>query len=88
MRSLALESTLRHEVLSPNFDFENMDNSAHMGIQRLLEAESQASEVVAQAKKDKVLRLKLAKEEAENEIMAYRQLREEQFQKYASEGGF
>ncbi|KAG8460894.1 hypothetical protein KFE25_010645 [Diacronema lutheri] len=56
-----------------------------MGIQRLLEAESQASEVVAQAKKDKVLRLKLAKEEAENEIMAYRQLREDQFQKYSAD---
>jgi hypothetical protein len=32
-----------------------------------------------------VLRLKLAKEEAENEIMAYRTLREAQFQKYSSE---
>lgn len=62
-----------------------MDNSAHQGIQRLLEAESQASEVVAQAKKDKVLRLKLAKEEAENEIMAYRAMREAQFAKYSDE---
>jgi len=62
-----------------------MSDSAHVGIQKLLEAESQASEVVAQAKKDKVMRLKQAKEEAENEIAAYRALREEQFQKYKNE---
>jgi len=37
------------------------------------------------ARADKVLRLKLAKEEAENEIMAYRQLREDQFQKYSAD---
>lgn len=37
------------------------------------------------ARADKVNRLKQAKQEAEAEIMAYRQMRDEQFQKYQQE---
>jgi len=45
---------------------------AHAGIQKLLQAEQDAAEIVAKAKQDKVVRLKQAKAEADEEIAAYK----------------
>jgi hypothetical protein len=45
---------------------------AHAGIQKLLQAEQDAAEIVAKAKQDKVARLKQAKAEADEEIAAYK----------------
>lgn len=45
---------------------------AHIGIQKLLQAEQDAAEIVAKAKQDKVARLKQAKAEADEEIAAYK----------------
>ena len=56
-----------------------------MGIQKLLQAEQEASEVIAAAKAAKFSRLKQAKLEAEAEIAAYKQQREAQFQVFAKE---
>ena len=58
---------------------------AHAGIQQLLQAETEAAEVVAAAKMQKVQYLKQAKEEADAEIRAYKQQREAQFQMFSKE---
>eukprot|EP00908_Phaeocystis_cordata_P023409 Transcript_5837.p2 GENE.Transcript_5837~~Transcript_5837.p2 ORF type:complete len:169 (-),score=51.00 Transcript_5837:171-677(-) len=55
------------------------------GIQKLLQAEQEASEVIALAKQQKFARLKQAKAEAEAEIAAYKAQREAQFQVFAKE---
>jgi V-type H+-transporting ATPase subunit G len=55
------------------------------GIQRLLAAEKEAQQIVAQARKAKSDRLKQAKAEAEKEIKAYKQQREEAYQKLISD---
>ena len=57
----------------------------NMGIQKLLQAEQEASEVIAAAKAAKFNRLKQAKLEAEAEIAAYKTQREAQFQVFAKE---
>lgn len=51
------------------------------GIQRLLAAEKEAQQIVANARKGKTDRLKQAKAEAEKEVKAYKQQREEAYQK-------
>jgi len=53
------------------------------GIQKLLQAESEAAEAIRIAREAKVVRLKQAKAEAEVEIAAYKAQREEQFQALA-----
>ncbi len=58
---------------------------AQAGIQKLMQAEHEAAQIVAAARDDKVSRLRLAKEEAEAEIAAYKQAREAQFQVFAKE---
>ncbi len=58
---------------------------AHAGIQKLLTAEHEATEVVKAAKDEKVARLKQAKAEAEAEIAAYKASREAQFQVFSKE---
>lgn len=55
------------------------------GIQRLLAAEKEAQQIVAKARKAKSDRLKQAKAEAEKEIKAYKQQREEAYQKRISD---
>merc|ERR1712151_752230 len=62
-----------------------VEEKAAAGIQKLLQAEHEAAEVVAAAKMDKVAKLKMAKEEAEAEISAYKQQREAQFQIFSKE---
>ncbi|XP_057307601.1 V-type proton ATPase subunit G-like [Hydractinia symbiolongicarpus] len=58
------------------------------GIQRLLNAEKKAADVVAHARKNKTRRLKQAKEEAVTEIEKFRDECEEKFkEKQASELG-
>lgn len=52
------------------------------GIQTLLEAEKEASEIIARARKQKTQRLKEAKDEAEKEIQEFRAKKEEEFQAY------
>jgi V-type H+-transporting ATPase subunit G len=61
------------------------DEKAHAGIQKLLTAEHDATEVVKAAKDEKVARLKQAKAEAEAEIAAYKAQRESQFQVFSKE---
>ena len=58
---------------------------AALGIQKLLQAEHEAAEVVASAKSEKVSKLKQAKEEADAEIAAYKSQRESQFQVFSKE---
>jgi len=55
------------------------------GIRKLLQAEQKAQEMVQKARRDKVAKLKLAKEEAEKEIEAYRAKRESEFSEYAGQ---
>ena len=55
------------------------------GIRRLLQAEQKAQELVQKARRDKVAKLKQAKEEAEKEIEAYRAKREAEFAEYAGQ---
>ena len=55
----------------------------NQGIQKLLQAESEAAEAIRIAREAKVVRLKQAKAEAEVEIAAYKAQREEQFQALA-----
>jgi len=62
-----------------------VEEKAAAGIQKLLQAEHEAAEVVAAAKLEKVAKLKMAKEEAEAEIAAYKAQREQQFQIFAKE---
>ena len=62
-----------------------LGRAQNMGIQKLLQAEQEASEVIAAAKAQKFNRLKQAKIEAEAEIAAYKQQREAQFQVFAKE---
>jgi len=61
------------------------DDKAHAGIQKLLNAEHEATEIVKAAKDEKIMRLKQAKAEAEAEIAAYKAARESQFQVFAKE---
>ena len=60
-----------------------MDDGKNQGIQKLLQAESEAAEAIRIAREAKVVRLKQAKAEAEVEIAAYKAQREEQFQALA-----
>merc|ERR1712037_1073108 len=62
-----------------------VEERAAIGIQKLLHAEQKAAEVVADARADKVRKLKLAKDEAEAEIAAYKQQRESQFHIFSKE---
>lgn len=55
------------------------------GIRKLLQAEQKAQEMVQKARRDKVARLKQAKEEAEKEVEAYRAKREAEFGEYAGQ---
>merc|ERR1712137_686699 len=57
----------------------------NQGIIRLLEAESQAAGLVAQAKKDKHEKLRKAKEEAEKEIADYKAQMESDFKRFSDE---
>ncbi|WAR30709.1 VATG1-like protein [Mya arenaria] len=52
------------------------------GIQQLLQAEKRAADKVAEARKRKGKRLKQAKEEAQAEIEAYRNKREQDYKRY------
>jgi len=61
------------------------DDKAHLGIQKLLQAEHEAMEVVAKAKQEKVTRLKQAKAEAEEEIAKYKADRDAQFNIFSKE---
>lgn len=62
-----------------------VEEKAHAGIQKLLQAEQEAAEVVAAAKAEKVMMLKKAKEDADQEIAAYKQERERLFQIFSKE---
>jgi len=55
------------------------------GIQQLLQAEKEAAKKVAEARKKKTLRLKQAKQEAQNEVEQYRLQQEAEYCK-AEEG--
>lgn len=55
------------------------------GIQKLLAAETAASQIVAEARKAKQERLRQAKAEAEREIASYRAEREGAYQKKLAE---
>ena len=67
------------------FDYAASPAQAHQGIQKLLTAEHEATEIVKAAKDEKVMRLKQAKAEAEAEIAAYKAQREAQFQVFSKE---
>merc|ERR1712032_1638377 len=62
-----------------------VEEKAAEGIKKLLNAEHKATETVAQAKQDKVAKLKMAKEEAEQEIATYKGQREQQFSVFSQE---
>merc|ERR1711990_10585 len=62
-----------------------MEEKAQLGIQKLLQAEHEAADVVAKAKTDKVAKLKQAKSEADAEIASYKATRETQFQAFSKE---
>merc|ERR1712228_213083 len=62
-----------------------VEEKAAIGIQKLLQAEQKAAEVVAEARADKVRKLKLAKDEAETEIAEYKKTREAQFVIFSKE---
>lgn len=57
-----------------------MAGTSHDGIQKLLAAEQEAQKIVTAAREGKTARLKQAKQEAENEIAAYRASLESAFQ--------
>ena len=56
--------------------------SQTQGIQQLLAAEKRADEKVNQARKRKALKLKKAKEEAQAEVLRFREERDRQFKDY------
>ncbi|GBM93081.1 hypothetical protein AVEN_2352-1 [Araneus ventricosus] len=56
--------------------------SQTQGIQQLLAAEKRADEKVNQARKRKALKLKKAKEEAQAEVLRFREERDKQFKEY------
>ncbi|KAI0390443.1 vacuolar ATPase [Xylariaceae sp. FL0594] len=58
-------------------------NSA--GIQTLLDAEREASKIVQQARELRTKRVREARDEAKKEIEAYRQAKEEEFNKFEAE---
>ncbi|CAJ2502956.1 Uu.00g103500.m01.CDS01 [Anthostomella pinea] len=58
-------------------------NSA--GIQTLLDAEREASKIVQKAREFRTKRVREARDEAKNEIDAYRKSKEEEFKKFESE---
>mmetsp|Transcript_44419 Transcript_44419/g.89160 ORF Transcript_44419/g.89160 Transcript_44419/m.89160 type:complete len:111 (-) Transcript_44419:98-430(-) len=53
--------------------------SGQEGIDRLLQAEQEATEIVAKARKEKQARIKQARDEAEQEIAKFRQTLEQEF---------
>mmetsp|Transcript_6926 Transcript_6926/g.15930 ORF Transcript_6926/g.15930 Transcript_6926/m.15930 type:complete len:114 (-) Transcript_6926:187-528(-) len=60
-------------------------SSGAQGIERLLQAEKRAAEIVHNAKQDKARKVKEAKAEAEAEIASFRAAREAEFQKFKTE---
>lgn len=60
-------------------------NGSGEEIQLLLRAEQEAAEIVSQARKDKVAKLKMAREEAEVEVAQYRASLESQFKQFCDE---
>ncbi|KAJ1468813.1 vacuolar ATPase [Baffinella frigidus] len=58
--------------------------SGQEGIDRLLQAEQDATEIVAKARKEKAARIKQARDEAEAEVKQYRSKLEQQFQESQS----
>eukprot|EP00274_Cyanoptyche_gloeocystis_P004549 CAMPEP_0196654254 /NCGR_PEP_ID=MMETSP1086-20130531/3961_1 /TAXON_ID=77921 /ORGANISM="Cyanoptyche gloeocystis , Strain SAG4.97" /LENGTH=118 /DNA_ID=CAMNT_0041985913 /DNA_START=65 /DNA_END=421 /DNA_ORIENTATION=+ len=64
-----------------------MDGDAQKGIQQLLQAEQEASDVVARARKARAARIKQAADEAQQEIKLYRHQREEAFKKLVEDRG-
>ncbi|KAL6067228.1 V-type proton ATPase subunit G [Balamuthia mandrillaris] len=61
--------------------------STQFGIQQLLAAEQKAQEIVAKARRDKVAKLKLARDDATKEIEAYRAKRESEFEQWKASHG-
>eukprot|EP00292_Cryptomonas_paramecium_P018470 CAMPEP_0113677642 /NCGR_PEP_ID=MMETSP0038_2-20120614/9406_1 /TAXON_ID=2898 /ORGANISM="Cryptomonas paramecium" /LENGTH=114 /DNA_ID=CAMNT_0000594993 /DNA_START=65 /DNA_END=409 /DNA_ORIENTATION=+ /assembly_acc=CAM_ASM_000170 len=57
-----------------------MSVSGQEGIDRLLQAEQEATEIVAKARKEKAARIKAARDEAQAEIAKFRQQMEQEFQ--------
>merc|ERR1719352_1265552 len=55
--------------------------SRQQSIQTLMAAEESAQQIVAAARKQKALKLKSSKEQAENEINNYKKIREVEYQK-------
>mmetsp|Transcript_57585 Transcript_57585/g.135178 ORF Transcript_57585/g.135178 Transcript_57585/m.135178 type:complete len:111 (+) Transcript_57585:31-363(+) len=53
--------------------------SGQEGIDRLLQAEQEATEIVSKARKEKQARIKQARDEAEQEIAKFRQTLEQEF---------
>uniref|UniRef100_A0A7S0Q7T4 V-type proton ATPase subunit G n=1 Tax=Coccolithus braarudii TaxID=221442 RepID=A0A7S0Q7T4_9EUKA len=62
-----------------------VEEKAALGIQKLLQAEHEAADVVAVAKTEKVDTMKKAKKEAEQEIARYKATREDQFVIFSKE---
>ena len=58
-----------------------MPPKQNKGLKKLLEAEAKANEIVKQAKKERLLKLKKAKEEAEIEINIFKNQKQEDFEK-------
>mmetsp|Transcript_10766 Transcript_10766/g.15757 ORF Transcript_10766/g.15757 Transcript_10766/m.15757 type:complete len:109 (+) Transcript_10766:46-372(+) len=52
---------------------------------KLFEAEKTASNIVQAAKKERVVKIKKAQEDAENEVVTYQQTKEEDFQTFKKE---
>lgn len=59
-----------------------MPQKQNKGLKRLLEAEAKANEIVKQAKKDRLIKLKRAKEEAEIEIEKFKAEKQAEFEAY------
>ncbi|EFC44790.1 hypothetical protein NAEGRDRAFT_79649 [Naegleria gruberi] len=62
-----------------------MSSKKSASIQQLLAAEQEATEIVKEAKKQRLIKLREAKEEAEKEIAKFKASKEQYFQKFTKE---
>ncbi|KAL9658172.1 hypothetical protein ABK040_013084 [Willaertia magna] len=62
-----------------------MASKKSTNIQYLLQAEQEASEIVKEARKQRLIKLKQAKDEADNEIKKFKESKEILFQKFQTE---
>eukprot|EP00003_Mantamonas_plastica_P025653 TRINITY_DN5075_c1_g1_i1.p2 TRINITY_DN5075_c1_g1~~TRINITY_DN5075_c1_g1_i1.p2 ORF type:complete len:157 (-),score=51.07 TRINITY_DN5075_c1_g1_i1:379-849(-) len=67
------------------FSLDFQPQSKTEGIEKLLQAEAEASAIVSEARKQKDLMMKRAHDEASDDVQSYRQKMEEEFENYKSD---